>query len=62
MEKLPIFDQNRGLSPLENQNFSTFFNLLFLYSRKAFFSLEYLETHLPGAFCLKEKNETIANF
>ena len=56
MEKLPIFDQNHGLTPLEkNSNFSTFLTCCFYSLERLFLSLEYLETQLPGVFCLKEK-------
>ena len=38
LEKLAIFDQNHGLTPLEKPQFFDFFNFLFLQSRKAFLS------------------------
>ena len=37
VEKLPILDQNFGLTPLEKCQFFDFFNFLFLQPRKAFF-------------------------
>ena len=37
MEKLPIFEQNHGLNPLEKCQFFDFFNFLFLLPRNAFF-------------------------
>ena len=38
-EKLPIFDRNHGLTPLEKKpHLFDFYNFLFLQSRKAFYS------------------------
>ena len=37
LEKWPFLDKNHGLTPLEKCRFFDFFNLLFLYPRKAFF-------------------------
>ena len=37
MEKFQIFYQNNGLTPLEKSQVLTFLNLVFLYSKKAFF-------------------------
>ena len=39
MEKLRIFNQYHGLTPLEKSQIFDFFNLLFLWRGKAFFSL-----------------------
>ena len=62
MEKWPILDQNRGLTPLQKSQFFDFLNLLFLEPRKAFFSvLEYRKTLFPGLYCLKAKHGKIAN-
>ena len=53
MEKLPVFDQNNGRTPLEKSQVFVFFNFLFLQRGKAFFFfLEYSQTHFPGLFCL----------
>ena len=43
----------------ENHNFSIFFFkfLDFMIQKGVFFYLEYNETHFPGLFCLKSKNE-----
>ena len=54
VEKLPIFDQNHGLTPLQkNTNFRPFKLLIFIVLKKRFFFLEYRETHFSGLFCLK---------
>ena len=45
MEKLPIFNHSHGITPLEKSQIFHFFNLLFLQSEKAFFFLEYFQTH-----------------
>ena len=50
MEKLPIFDQNHGITRFEKSQFVDFFNFLFLKSGKDFFFLEYPQTHFHGLF------------
>ena len=53
MEKWQFFDQNHGLTPLENVNFSTFLNSSFYSLERRFFVLEYCKTHFPGLYYLK---------
>ena len=62
MEKLPIFHQNHGITPLEKSQFFEFLNFLFFSPENHFFFLEYRETHFSGLFCLKWKDGKIANF
>ena len=48
MGKLPIFDQNHGLT--KNPNFSTFLHPCFNCQDKRFSFLEYREIHFSGIF------------
>ena len=52
---MPTFDQNHGLTPLEKSLSSSSSTCWFYCPERLFFFLVYLETHLPGVFCLKEK-------
>ena len=52
MEKLRIFNQYHGLTPLEKSQIFDFFNLLFLSVERLFFFVEYSLTHFPGLFSL----------
>ena len=45
-----FFYQNHGLTPFEKCHFFGFFYFLFLLSTKAFFSLEYRQTHISLLF------------
>ena len=50
-----FLDQNHGLTPLKNVNFSTFWTI-YLYSlERGFFVVEYRKKHFPGLYCLKKK-------
>ena len=62
MEKLLIFDQNHGLTPLDKSQFFDFFNLFFYSLERRFFILEYRKTHFSGLFSLKFKSRKITNF
>ena len=63
MEKLPIFDQNHGLTPLQKiPNFRLFKLLVFIVCKRRFFFLQYRETHFPGLFCLESKDENLTIF
>ena len=53
MEKLPSFDQNHGLTPLEKPQIFELLNFLFLYilekkKKVFFFCLVYHETHFSS--------------
>ena len=62
-EKFATFGQNHELSPLENSQFFDFFNLLFLQSRKAFFSFYHI-VHLifVAYFASNRKMEKVQIF
>ena len=54
MEKWPIFEQNHGLTPLENVNISTFWTCCFYCQERRLFVLEYHKTRFPSLYCLKK--------
>ena len=62
LKKWPFFDQNHGLTPLQKCQFFDVLNFLFLYTRRAFFALEYRKRHFPGLYCLKKKVGKMAIF
>ena len=62
LEKWPFLDQNHGLIALEKCQFFDFLNVLFLYSRKTFFVLEYRKRHIPGPYHLRKKVPKMAIF
>ena len=49
MKKFQIFDQDHGLTPLENRDCLTFFDFLILESKNTFFFLEYRQKHISQA-------------
>ena len=56
MVKWPIFDQNHGLTPLEQSQFFDFLNFFFFYSLEMrFFVLEYRKTLLSWPILPKKK-------
>ena len=55
MEKLPIFDQNHGLTPLEKIQVFDLLNFLFLSSSKSVFSFWNIVKHIFLRFCLLPK-------
>ena len=56
LEKWPFLDQNHGLTPLENVNFSTFGTSYFYSLESRFYVLEYRKRHFPGLYCLKKSS------
>ena len=62
VEKWPFLDQNHGLTPLENVNFSPFWTFSFYILEKRFSVLEYHKRHFPGIYCLKKKVRKMAIF
>ena len=62
MEKRPFLDQNHGLTPLENVNFSTIWTSFFYSLEKRFSVLEYRKRHFPGLYCLKKEVGKMAFF
>ena len=62
VKKWPFLDQNHGLTPLENVNFSTFWTSCFYSLERRFFVLEYHKRHFPGIYCLKKKVRKMAIF
>ena len=56
MEKWPFSDQNHGLTPWENVNFSTFWTSFSNSLERGFLVLEYRKRHFSGLNCLKNKN------
>ena len=50
MEKSQIFDENHGLNPLENCNFSTLLNQYFYCLERLFFDGQYSETQFSCLF------------
>ena len=58
MKKIPIFDQNQTLTPLENSEFFDFLNFLFLWSKRAFF----LSRIFWNTFAYNKKMETLPIF
>ena len=64
MEKLPIFDQNHGITRFEKSQFVDFFNFLFLKSGKDFFlSRIYILKHIFMAyFGYDKKMEKLPSF
>ena len=46
----------------KNLNFSTVLTSSFHSLERRFFHLEYLKTHFPGVYCLKQKDGKMANF
>ena len=62
MEKLPIFNKNHILTPLEKSQFFDFMNFLFLSSRKVFlFFFRILQNTFSWPFLQKVKNGKISN-
>ena len=53
MVDFPLFDQNYGLTPLQNPSFSTFIPCCFYSLERRFFFKEHRETHFPDLFCLQ---------
>ena len=62
MEKIPIFDQNHGLTAFQGSQIFAFFKLLFFSLQRLYFFLEYSKTHFAVLFCLYLKYGKIANF
>ena len=62
IEKQPYLDQNDGLTPLENVNFSPFLSPCFYSLERRFFVLEYRKRHFPGLYCLRRKVGKMAIF
>ena len=62
MENFQIFDQNHGVTPLEKCQFLDFLTFCFLQFKKAFFFLEYCQTHFPFSFCQEKKMEKFQIF
>ena len=59
---MPIFDQNHGLTPWEECQFSVLRTLCFYSFERRFFVLEYRKRHFPGLCCLKRKVGKMAIF
>ena len=55
LEKWPFLDQNHGLTPLKNDNFSNFWTSSFYSLERRFFVLEYQKRHFPGLYFLKKQ-------
>ena len=52
---MAIFDQNHGLTPLENVNFSTILTSCFYSLERRFFAPECHKRHFSGLYLLKKK-------
>ena len=55
MEKVPIFDQNHGLTPFENSTCLDFIHCLFLQSKTTFFFQNIIRHILVAYFAQKKK-------
>ena len=62
LEKLPLLDQNHGLTPLQNVNFSTIWTACFYSLERRFFALEYRKRDFPGVYFQKKKVGKMAIF
>ena len=62
LEKWPFLDQNHGLTPLKNVNFSTFGTSCFYCLERRFFNLEYRKSHFPNLQWLKKNVVKMAIF
>ena len=63
MEKVPIFDQNHGLTPLLKLEFCHFFGKEIFYVKEyLLFYLEYQQTIFFGLFCPNTNYGKISNF
>ena len=60
LEKCPYFDQNHGLTPQKNVNFSTFGTSCFYCLERCFFNLEYRKSNFPNLYCLKKNVQKMA--
>ena len=58
----PFFDQNHGLTPLENSQLFDFLNLFFYGLERPFSVVEYTKTHFPSLYCLKKRHGKMAIF
>ena len=56
IENWPFLDQNHGLTPSENVNFSTFSTFCFYSPKSRFFVLEYRKSHFPGLYSRRKKS------
>ena len=54
-EKWLFLDQNHGLTPWKNVNFSSFSTCCFYRLERRFYVLEYRKRHFPGLYWLKKK-------
>ena len=62
MRKVEIFDQNHGLTPLENFRFFGHIRYIFLLSRKASFLSRTSPNIISGPIFNKKKIEESSNF
>ena len=62
MEKIPIFDQNHGLTAFAETQIIDFFKLLLFSLQRLSFFLKYSKTHFAMLFGLYLKYGKIANF
>ena len=62
LEIWPLLDQNHGLTPWENVNFSTFWTSFSDSLERDFLVLEYRKRHFSGLNCLKKKIGKMAFF
>ena len=56
LDKWPFLDQNHGLTPWKNVNFSTFCTSCFYSLERRFSTLEYRKRHFSLLYFLKKKN------
>ena len=62
LEKWPLLNQKKGLTPLEKYQFLEFLNCCFYSLKRRLFVLKYLKRHFPGLYCLKKKVGKMAIF
>ena len=60
--KVQIFDQNHGLTPLQNYKFFDFLKMTFLLFRKVGLSLKHYLEVFQGVFSIKKEMHESSNF